>query len=578
MRQNKILEKLPRHLQQYCIEQPYDEYTWQDHAVWRFVMRQNVDYLKDNAHETYLNGLRKTGISIEKIPDLATMNCILNKIGWAAVTVDGFIPPAAFMEFQAHKVLVIAADIRPIDQIGYTPAPDIIHEAAGHAPIIADDNYAEYLRYFGEIGSKAISSAKDYVLYEAIRHLSILKADPYTPEQEIRDAEEQLKRLDTQMGLPSEMALIRNLHWWTVEYGLIGELASPRIYGAGLLSSIAESKGALQPEVQKLPYSPEAIHYNFDITKPQPQLFVTPDFQYLITVLDEFANTMAFRKGGIEGILKAVDSGNIASIRFSSGLQLTGVVSEYIRKQNEVIFVKTSGPSALSYAERQLEGHGKTVHHHGYSTPVGKLRGFNKPPRLISTEELQKKGIVPGKMSTLKFVSGLTVKGRLRSETRKDENLLLLSFNECTVEYEGRILFQPDWGVFDMAIGEAVVSVMNGPVDPDAFGGLTEPPKEHTHKLQRTKKEEVLFTQYGVIRQIREGKLDQVLIPEIWKNIHTNYPEDWLLPLEILEILQNTDHQPTIKSEIVEHLYHIQQKNPTLTTTLQRGLKLISLE
>ena len=64
------------------------------------------------------------------------------------------------MEFQAYKVLVIAADIRQIEHIEYTPAPDILHEAAGHAPIIADPMYAEYLRLFGEIGSKAISSAR----------------------------------------------------------------------------------------------------------------------------------------------------------------------------------------------------------------------------------------------------------------------------------------------------------------------------------------------------------------------------------------------------------------------------------
>ena len=76
------------------------------------------------------------------------MNRILKEIGWAAVAVDGFIPPNAFMEFQAYKVLVIASDIRQLENIEYTPAPDIIHEAAGHAPIIANPDYAEYLTTF----------------------------------------------------------------------------------------------------------------------------------------------------------------------------------------------------------------------------------------------------------------------------------------------------------------------------------------------------------------------------------------------------------------------------------------------
>ena len=186
-------------------------------------------------------------------------------------SVDGFLPPSSFMEFQAYKVLVIAADIRQIEHIEYTPAPDILHEAAGHAPIIADPTYAEYLRLFGEIGSKAISSAQDFELYEAIRHLSIIKEDPNTEEKEIVQAEKDIELIQSNMGQPSEMAQIRNLHWWTVEYGLIGYLNQPKIYGAGLLSSIGESESCLKEEVKKLPYSIEAAQQAFDITEPQPQ-------------------------------------------------------------------------------------------------------------------------------------------------------------------------------------------------------------------------------------------------------------------------------------------------------------------
>lgn len=144
-------------------------------------MRKNVAYLSRVAHESYTKGLKQTGISIDSIPNMYGMNRILKEIGWAAVAVDGFIPPAAFMEFQAYNVLVIASDIRQLEHIEYTPAPDIIHEGAGHAPIIANPEYAEYLRRFGEIGCKAISSSHDYDIYEAIRELSILKEAEDTP-------------------------------------------------------------------------------------------------------------------------------------------------------------------------------------------------------------------------------------------------------------------------------------------------------------------------------------------------------------------------------------------------------------
>ena len=287
-------------------------------------MRKNVDYLSRVAHNSYLDGLKKTGISVDHIPNMYGMNRILKEIGWAAVAVDGFIPPSAFMEFQAYNVLVIAGDIRQLEHIEYTPAPDIIHEGAGHAPIIANPEYAEYLRRFGEIGSKAISNAKDYELYEAVRHLSIIKEAPGTPQDTIDKAEAKIEALQENMGEPSEIALIRNLHWWTVEYGLIGSLEAPKIYGAGLLSSIGESAWCMTDKVQKVPYSIEAAHTSFDITKPQPQLFVTPDFAYLSEVLEEFANTMALRKGGLNGVKKVIASKDLCTVELSTGLQISG--------------------------------------------------------------------------------------------------------------------------------------------------------------------------------------------------------------------------------------------------------------
>ena len=141
-------------------------------------MRSNINYLQSVCYGDFIGGLKSTGISVEKIPVMAGMNRILKDIGWAAVAVDGFIPPNVFMEFQANNVLVISADIRTIKHIEYTPAPDIIHEAAGHAPIIADKEYAKYLIRFGQVGAKAFTSPKDEELFYAIRELSMLKENP----------------------------------------------------------------------------------------------------------------------------------------------------------------------------------------------------------------------------------------------------------------------------------------------------------------------------------------------------------------------------------------------------------------
>ena len=161
---NPIIDRLPKYLHAYINPQHYEQYSDVDQAVWRYVMRLNRHVLPKIAHTSYLEGLEKTGIETGQIPNIYGMNRILKDIGWAAVAVHGFIPPQAFMAFQAYQVLVIASDIRTLEHIGYTPAPDILHEGAGHAPIIANAEYAEYLRRFGEIGSKAIGNSYDKAL------------------------------------------------------------------------------------------------------------------------------------------------------------------------------------------------------------------------------------------------------------------------------------------------------------------------------------------------------------------------------------------------------------------------------
>jgi len=575
MEMNDILDKLPKHLMSLVIDQPYNEYTAEDHAIWRYVMRQNVKYLSKVAHASYLEGLEKTGVNVDSIPHMYGMNRILKEIGWAAVAVDGFIPPSAFMEFQAYKVLVIAADIRPMDQIEYTPAPDIIHEAAGHAPIIADTEYAEYLRLFGEIGSKAFSSAEDYQVYEAIRHLSILKADPYTDAKKIEKAEKKLAALELKVGEPSEMSLIRNLHWWTVEYGLIGDLNNPKIYGAGLLSSIGESFSCLKDDVDKLPYNIDAVNFNFDITTRQPQLFVTPDFETLIDVLNQFADRMALRRGGMYGISKAIESENTATLQYNSGLQVSGTFTEVIKSCDKPAYIKTTGPTQLAFDGQELDGHDKKYHCEGFGSPIGKSKNSEIPLELLSITELEEKGIIEGSMSRIEFESGVVVEGKLDGILRKKHKNILFTFSDCTVTYKGQTLFQPTWGKFDMAIGERISSAYPGPADPDAFELSFKAPEEKTHKIAHTRRAKKLHTLYQKVRDIRNSKSGMNELGDIWHTIQNEFPGDWLLPLEIMELSEATGYDKNMSTEIREYLIEKQEKNSDLVNLISNGLSVI---
>ena len=571
---NPLIERLPAHLKQFIKPQDYTDYTPINQAVWRYVMRKNVSYLSKVAHESYLNGLEKTGLEIENIPNMYGMNRILKEIGWAAVAVDGFIPPNAFMEFQAYNVLVIASDIRQLEHIEYTPAPDIIHEGAGHAPIIANPEYAEYLRRFGEIGCKAISSSYDYEMYEAIRLLSIVKEAENTPQSVIDAAEKAVNDLQNQSVEMSEMAQIRNLHWWTVEYGLIGTVENPKIYGAGLLSSIGESAWCMTDKVKKIPYDISAANQIFDITKPQPQLYVTPDFAHLSFVLEEFANKMALRTGGLSGINKLINSKALGTIELSTGLQISGVFSNVIELDGKPVYVQTTGKTALANREKELVGHGTNYHAAGFGSPIGKLKGINLAIEDMSPKDLMAYGIYEGKTVTLEFEGDIKVTGDIITGSRNLQGaIIIISFENCTVTHQNTVLFQPEWGIFDMAVGKKVVSAFSGPADCNSFDMITHLPNSKTIKAEKTPEREELESYYSEIRTIRENKINSDKAFEIFKIVTNKYPNDWLLSLEIAEILHLQKSENSF-NQVLSHLNNLKVNRPEVSHLINNGLEL----
>lgn len=571
---NEIIDRLPIHLRQFIKPQNYEEYTAINQAVWRYVMRKNVQYLSKVAHDSYLDGLKQTGISIDSIPNMYGMNRILKEIGWSAVAVDGFIPPAAFMEFQAYNVLVIASDIRQLEHIEYTPAPDIIHEGAGHAPIIANPEYAEYLRRFGEIGCKAISSEKDYEMYEAIRYLSIIKEAENTPEDEIKKAEEKVSYLQNNMGAPSEMAQIRNLHWWTVEYGLIGTLENPKIYGAGLLSSIGESAWCMTDKVKKLPYTIEAAKQEFDITKPQPQLFVTPDFAHLSLVLEEFANTMALRTGGLKGLQKLINSKNLGTIELSTGIQISGDFCKVIEHNGHPVYFQTSGKTALAHREKELVGHGKNKYPNGFGSPTGKLKGINLAIEDMSPRDLRAYDIYEKEKITLEFEGGVVIKGEIITGTRNLQGkIILISLKNCTVTYNDEVLFKPEWGNYELAVGKKVISAFSGPADPLSFDLITHKTSSTTIKSEKTPERLELESLYQSVRNIREGKNTKFSLLAAFDLVKKYHQKDWLLPVEIYELVIERD--PKFASEIKKYLEDLKKQRTEVEHLIDNGLELI---
>lgn len=572
--QDSVIATIPSYLRQFVVKQHYDQYTPQDHAVWRYIMRRNVAFLNDVAHPAYLEGLQHTGIRLDRIPNIDEMNACLANLGWRAVVVDGFVPPAAFMEFQAHRILVISAEIRNARNIRYTPAPDIVHEAAGHAPLIADPIYADFLVRTGRYGAKTVFSALDYDIYEAIRAVSILKEFPDASPHDIRLAEEHLESKQRENTTPSEAALLARLHWWTVEYGLVGTPENFRIFGAGLLSSVGESKACLQPQVRKIPLSVECTSTDYDITHMQPQLFVAHDFSHLIDVLETFADQMCFRRGGLYALDQLIQSRNVGTIELSSGLQISGrFIKPAVPLPNIATFLTLEGPVSLAVGDKQLDGHGSTYHHHGFSSPIGRIAGTNVPLELFRDEELHNFNLITGQTVALPFESGFHLNGSLVHIHRHNAKIILLTFENCSiVAPNGELVYKPEWGPFDLAVGEQILSGYSGSADKEAFNVY--PPKSERNAIKPiyTEAQNNLFKLYQAANDPTSPTLTE--LHRINEVIRNQYPDDWLLRLELLQILKKIKVNDTLSEQVTQDLISAQQSSAD-AELIEVGLQLL---
>lgn len=578
---SQVVQELPAHLKQYVVDQDYSRYTPVDQATWRFILRQLKSFLATHAHESYVDGLAKTGISVESIPHVEVMCEKLQEFGWMAVPVSGFIPPAAFMEMQSLSLLPIASDMRSLEHLLYTPAPDIVHEAAGHAPILVNPQFANYLKEYAQVSKKAIISSEDLAQYEAIRDLSDIKEHPNSTPQEIAAAEERLNKINANISHISEAALLGRMNWWTAEYGLIGDLKSPKIFGAGLLSSLGESSECLSNKVKKVPLTVDCVDTTYDITEPQPQLFVAKDFLDLSKVLHQLEDRLSYKRGGLHGMTTAQKAKTVNTVELNSGLQISGKLTDIMTSKNEEIFYyKFSGPVQLSELGQQIEGQGPSAHAEGFSSPLGFLAASTKCLSEWTSDELKKQQIEVDAQTKLTFSSGVIVAGQVTGLTySKNKRLMILSFKNCTVTYKDQVLFAPEWGTFDMAVGSEVRSVFAGAADRGKYAVKVEDfvPKI-IPKKQYTANEIAKHTIYQTIRDVRELKIPYSLaqMEEVFEELRKDFPNEWLAFLEILELTYHVPGLAPLQKKCMQEIQRIKEQSPEKKEYVDLGLWLAS--
>ena len=286
-----LVQPIDEIVEEYSVDQDYGHYTEEDQGTWQIAMHGLESVLVNNTAVDYVHAFRATGMSPEEIPTLECVNHALNEVGWSAIVVDGFIPPDAFMALQANSILPISRPIRSRSQMGYTPIPDIIHEAAGHLPMLSCPEYRVFLQRLGEIGANTHLNDIDMKLYHLQKQLAELHAVEDVDAESIKHAKQAVADAaeEAKTHPVSSARRVARFHWWTVEYGLIGPHHD--IYGAGLLSSVAEARD--YRSVPHIRLSVDCCDRAFEIDHVQPQYYVADSWDHLMKEVEHLAAEVA---------------------------------------------------------------------------------------------------------------------------------------------------------------------------------------------------------------------------------------------------------------------------------------------
>ncbi len=230
-------EPPPDAARDWTIPQAWDSYSQDEHRVWDRLFARQIRMLEGRACAAFLRGLDSLRMSRAGIPNFDELSERLHKLtGWRVVAVPGLVPDEVFFDHLANRRFVAGRFIRDHDHLDYLREPDVFHDLFGHVPLLSDPVFADYMQAYGLGGLRAIQ-------FQSLQKLA-------------------------------------RLYWYTVEFGLIREQDSLKLYGAGILSSFGESVFALESN------SPNRIGFNLDrVMRTQYRI---DDYQQSYFVIDSF--------------------------------------------------------------------------------------------------------------------------------------------------------------------------------------------------------------------------------------------------------------------------------------------------
>ncbi|WP_409433776.1 phenylalanine 4-monooxygenase [Litorimonas sp. RW-G-Af-16] len=230
-----ILEQTPA--ADFTIEQKWERYTADEHAIWDLLYARQIDILQGRAVDEFYTGLEALDLGGAGIPDLAVINPKLRALtGWEIVMVPHLVPDLIFFDHLANRRFPAGRFIRRRDQLDYLQEPDIFHDIFGHVPMLTHPVFADYMQAYGTGGLRG-----------------------------------------EERGMLKELA---RLYWYTVEFGLLQSAEGLRIYGAGIVSSKGESLFSLD--------SPSPHRIEFDLERIMRTDYKIDDYQQCYFTIESF--------------------------------------------------------------------------------------------------------------------------------------------------------------------------------------------------------------------------------------------------------------------------------------------------
>ena len=231
------------------LTQNYSAYTDEDRLVWKTLFNRQIKQLEKVADHEYLNGLDKIGFSAEQIPNFDEVNKLLKKnTGWEIIVVPGIIDQPNFFNMLSNKQFPSSTWLRKMSELDYLSEPDMFHDAFGHIPLLTNPTFCDFYQELGKVGVKYIDH-------------------------------------------PEIIEKLGRIYWFTVEFGLIKNGNQLKIYGAGILSSIGETKFSLSNEPKRISFDiMEVMNTDFDNTKIQELYFIIDSYEELLSSIRTVLN------------------------------------------------------------------------------------------------------------------------------------------------------------------------------------------------------------------------------------------------------------------------------------------------